>query len=773
MSNDSRLDLATKASVTSGSDTWHSTGVEGVLRPLHLSDGPHGLRQQPEDGDHLGLGSSVPATCFPPAVGLGSTWNPDLVRRVGRALGAEASSLGVDVVLGPGMNIKRSPLCGRNFEYVSEDPHVTARIAAALVEGIQAEGVGACVKHFAANNQETDRHRVSAEVDDRTLREIYLPAFEEVIRTTEPAMVMSSYNRLNGVYTSQDPWLLTDLLREEWGFEGVVVSDWGAVVDRVAAVRAGLDLEMPPTGTDQVLVEAVERGELDESVLDTVVERLRRVQERVNPDTSRPLEHEANDALAREAAREALVLLKNDGGALPLTADRSVAVVGEFARTPRYQGGGSSRVVPTRVHSALEAFGAAVSEGALKAVRFAAGFTLDGTDDPALTEDAVAAAREADTTVLFLGLPDSAESEGYDRTTIDLPARQLELLAEVREVSDRVVVVLSNGGVVSVAEWQDRADAVVEGWLLGQAGGAAVVDVLTGAVSPSGRLTETIPVRLRDHATYLNFPGENSVVRHGEGVFVGYRHFDTLDVPVAYPFGHGLTYTSFAYSGLEVVPTAEPGGESEKVGKAAEAGKAGETGEATENAWTVSFTVTNTGDRAGQEVAQLYTGVEQDHPTRPRRELRGFAKVALEPGESARVELPLTGRDLSVWDSRDQRWSLAAGTYTVAVGASSRDLPLVGEVTTAGDRYVRKLTKHCTVGEWRSHEIGGPVMAELIDSFPGLDDVPGELLEMARSLPLITLRTFGLGVTEELLDLLVDDIEARRQAAVERGEITG
>ncbi|PWV50246.1 glycoside hydrolase family 3 C-terminal domain-containing protein [Nocardiopsis sp. L17-MgMaSL7] len=743
MSNQPRPGLAAKASATSGSDTWHSTGLEGVLRPLHLADGPHGLRHQPDEGDHLGIGGSVPATCFPPAVGLGATWNPDLVRRVGAALGGEASAQGVDVVLGPGMNIKRSPLCGRNFEYVSEDPHVTARIAAALVEGVQSQGVGACVKHFAANNQETDRHRVSAEVDDRTLREVYLSAFEEVVRTAAPAMVMCSYNRLNGVHTSQDPWLLTDLLRGEWGFEGVVVSDWGAVVDRVAAVRAGLDLEMPPSGTDQAVVEAVERGELDESVLDTVVERLRRLQERVSADTSRPLEHEANDALAREAAREALVLLKNEGGVLPLAADRSVAVIGEFARTPRYQGGGSSRVVPTRVHAALEGF-----ERALGDVRFAAGFTLDGTADPALIEEAVAAASAADTAVLFLGLPDADESEGYDRTTISLPAPQLELLARVREVSERVVVVLSNGGVVSVAEWRDQADAVVEGWLLGQAGGAAVVDVLTGVVSPSGRLTETIPVRLSDHATYLNFPGEHGVVRHGEGVFVGYRHFDTLDVPVAYPFGHGLTYTTFSYSELEVVPNGD-------------------------GAWTVSFTVTNTGERAGQEVAQLYAGVEQDLPTRPRHELRGFAKVALEPGGSTRVDLPLTGRDLSVWDPRDQRWSLAAGTYTVAVGASSRDLPLRGEITTGGDRYVRPLTKHCTVGEWRSHAVGGPVMEEIIAGFPGLDDLPPEMLEMAGSLPILTLRTFGLGVTEEMLDLLVDDVEARRQAAIGRGEITG
>ncbi|MEU3017378.1 MULTISPECIES: glycoside hydrolase family 3 C-terminal domain-containing protein [unclassified Nocardiopsis] len=743
MSTAPRPDLAAKASATSGSDTWHSTGVEGVLRPLHLADGPHGLRHQPEEGDHLGIGGSVPATCFPPAVALGSTWNPDLVRRVGAALGGEASAQGVDVVLGPGMNIKRSPLCGRNFEYVSEDPHVTARIAAALVSGVQSRGVGACVKHFAANNQETDRHRVSAEVDGRALREIYLSAFEEVVRTTSPAMVMSSYNRLNGVYTSQDPWLLTELLRDEWGFEGVVVSDWGAVVDRVAAVRAGLDLEMPPSGTDRLVVEAVERGDLDESVLDTVVDRLRRLQERVSTDPTLPLEHEAHDALAREAAREALVLLKNEGGVLPLAPTRSVAVIGEFARSPRYQGGGSSRVVPTRVHSAWEAF-----ESALADVRFAPGFTVDGTTDPSLAEEAVTAAREADTAVLFLGLPDEAESEGYDRTTLDLPRNQLELLARVREVSERVVVVLSNGGVVSVAGWRGLADAVVEGWLLGQAGGAATVDVLTGAASPSGRLTETVPLRLSDHATYLNFPGENGVVRHGEGVFVGYRHFDTLDVPVAYPFGHGLTYTTFAYSELEVAPAGD-------------------------GAWTVTFTVTNTGDRSGQEVAQLYTGIEQDYPTRPRHELRGFAKVDLEPGGSTRVELPLTGRDLSVWDTRDQRWSLAAGTYTVSVGASSRDLRLRGEITTDGDRYVRPLTKYCTVGEWRSHPIGGPVMEEVIAAFPGMDDLAPEMLEMARSLPVVTLRTFGLGVTEEMVDLLVDDVETRRRAAVARGEFTG
>lgn len=738
-------DLAAKASATSGSGVWHSTPIPGVLRRLHLADGPHGIRQQPGEGDHLGLGDSLPATCFPPAVGLGATWNVDLVRRVGAALGTEASAMGVDVLLGPGMNIKRSPLCGRNFEYVSEDPHVTARIAAALVEGIQSEGVGACVKHFVANNQETDRMRSSSDVDERTLREIYLPAFEEVIRTTDPAMVMCSYNRLNGVYTGQDPWLLTTLLREEWGFEGAVVSDWGAVVDRVEAVRAGLDLEMPPTGTDDRIVDAVNRGELDESVLDTVVERLGRVQDRVATDTSRSPGHEAHQVLAREAAAEALVLLKNEDGALPLVPGRSIAVVGEFARTPRYQGGGSSHMVPTRVTGALDAFDEAAEEFP---VRFAPGFTLDGTAAPELADEAVALAQGSDTTVLFLGLPEALESEGFDRTDIDLPAEQVELLARIRRVSERVVVVLSNGGVVSVADWQDDADAVLEGWLLGQEGGAATVDVLTGAISPSGRLTETIPLKLSDHASYLNFPGEHGHVRYGEGVFVGYRHFDTLDRPVAYPFGFGLTYTTFDYSDLEI---SEDG----------------------TDAWTVAFTVTNTGTRAGQEVAQLYTGTAQEYPTRPVRELRGFAKVALGPGESARVELAVGGRDLSTWDTEHQRWSLVAGSHTVSVGASSRDIRLSGEIVSIGDRFVPPLTRRSTIEDWRANAIGGPVLAEIQAGMEELDSVPKELLRMADSMPIVALSTFELGVTEEMVDLLVADVEARRRAAIERGEVTG
>ncbi|MDS1271134.1 glycoside hydrolase family 3 C-terminal domain-containing protein [Lipingzhangella sp. LS1_29] len=737
-------DLAARAAATSGSDMWHTTPIPGELRRISLADGPHGLRKQPEDSDHLGIGTSLPATCFPPAVGLGASWNPELVHQVGAALGAEASSLGVDVLLGPGMNIKRSPLCGRNFEYVSEDPHVTARIAAALVTGIQSTGVGACVKHFAVNNQETDRMRVSADVDERTLREIYLAAFEQVIRETNPSMVMCSYNRINGVYASQHPWLLTELLRGEWGFEGPVVSDWGAVADRVAALAAGLDLEMPPSGTDDRIVSAVRNGDLPESVVDTAVGRLKHLQDRVSSDSSRNVDHAGHDALARAVARECAVLLKNENDVLPLDPTSSLAVIGEFARTPRFQGGGSSHVVPTTVHAAVDVLDGSCSGP----VTFAPGFRLDGQPDAALVEEAVQVAANHDIAVLFLGLPDAAESEGYDREDIELPEVQRDLLIQVRGVCDRVVVVLSNGGVVSVSDWEDNASAVLEGWLLGQAGGAALADLLTGVVSPSGRLTETIPLRLADHPSYLSFPGEHGHSLYGEGLYVGYRYFDTVQRPVAYPFGHGLTYTSFSYSDLELT---------------------------TENdtTWTVSCTVTNTGGRAAAEVPQLYVGVQESHPTRPSHELRGFAKVFLEPGESTRVQFPLTGRDLSTWDRTHQRWSLAAGTYTVTVGASSRDPRLSTTLVTAGDRFVAPLGAHSTISEWRAHPIGGPVLAEQMRFMRGADGISEEMVQMAGGMPLSALCSFNMGVTTEMLDQLVAGVEEQRQQAIARGEITG
>ena len=512
------LTVDEKAALCSGSGFWHTRAIERLDIPsIMVSDGPHGLRIQADGGDHLGLDASLPATCFPPAVTVASSWDVDLAGRIGDAIGTEARAAGLGVVLGPGVNIKRSPLCGRNFEYLSEDPHLAGGLATAMVHGIQSHGVGASLKHFAANNQETDRLRVSAEVDERTLREIYLPAFEQVVTRARPWTVMCAYNRINGTYASQDPWLLTELLRDEWGFDGLVVSDWGAVNDPVAAVAAGLDLEMPSTGgmSAQAIVAAVADGTLDEAALDLAVTRVLALVEharagaatRADPAEASP-DFDAHHALAREAAAQGAVLLKNDGALLPLrlTSGQRVAVIGEFARTPRYQGAGSSQVNPTRVDDALAALQDGAPEGVT--VDFAPGFTVDAAepDDPTLAADAVRCATGADVVVLFLGLPAAAESEGFDRTHLSLPRRQLAVLDAVAAANPNVVVVLANGGVVTTAECDRHAAAILECWLGGQASGGAVADLLLGAANPSGKLAETIPLRLEDTPSHLNFP---------------------------------------------------------------------------------------------------------------------------------------------------------------------------------------------------------------------------------------------------------------------------
>ncbi|MFV2174884.1 glycoside hydrolase family 3 C-terminal domain-containing protein [Actinomadura sp. LOL_016] len=720
-----RLSLEERASLTSGRDTWHTEEVRDVPA-ITLADGPHGVRRQRKGaGDALGLTDSVPATCFPPAVALGSSWDADLARRVGEALAREASALGADVLLGPGVNIKRSPLCGRNFEYFSEDPHVSGVMGAALVAGIQSRGIGACVKHFAVNNQETDRMRVSADVDEQTLREIYLPAFEHIVRTAAPAMVMCSYNRINGVYASENPWLLTEVLREEWGFEGVVVSDWGAVNDRVAALAAGLDLEMPPTRTDQEIVDAVRAGRLDDGAVTRAADRVTGLAHRVR-DAERfdDWDVDAHHELAREAARGSIVLLKNDG-VLPLESPGRVAVVGELARTPRYQGHGSSHVVPTRLDNAWDALRERTG------ATFAAGYRLDGEPDAALAAEAAEAVASAGVAVVFLGLPDEAESEGFDRTTIDLPSVQTDLLRRVAAACPRVVVVLANGGVVSVAEWQDAAGAVLEGWLPGQAGGSAIADLLLGAHSPSGRLTETIPNRLADVPSHLHFPGADGHVVYGEGRYVGYRHHDTLGTDVAYPFGHGLSYTRFEYSDLD----------------------ARETGP---NAWTVEVTVANAGERAAHEVVQLYVAFDEERPTRPRHELRGFTKVLLAPGERTRVRFALTGRDIAQWSVSRGDWRVDAGAFTVEVGASSRDIRLRAELTTPGDGRTAALGRMSTLGEWLDHPVGSRVLAARLRGAGGLTAQGSPaLMALARGIPLAKFSTFGIGLTGDVVDELV------------------
>jgi beta-glucosidase len=697
----SDLTLEEKASLTSGADFWTTKAIDRLGIPsVMMTDGPHGLRKQSGSTDHLGLASSVPATCFPPAVGIGSSFDPEIIERVGAAIGVEAAIENVAVVLGPGINIKRSPLCGRNFEYFSEDPIVSGILGAASVRGIQSKGVGTSLKHLAANNQEFDRMRASSDVDPRPLREIYLRGFERVVRDAAPWTVMCSYNKLNGVWTSEDPWLLTSVLRDDWGFDGLVVSDWGAVNDRVAGVAAGLDLEMPASGgrTDAQLVAAVRAGTLPESVLDTAAARaidlVRKAGER--PAVAGPLDVDAHHALAREAAGRSIVLLKNDGALLPLAADQKIAVIGAFATEPRFQGAGSSLINPTRVDNALDELRVVGGEN----VSYAAGFAVEGGAVAAsgrtaeeLRAEAVGVARTADVAVLFLGLPAAEESEGFDRDHIDLPAEQLAVLDAVLEVNPRVVVVLSNGGVVALP-FADRVPAIIESWLLGQAGGGAVADVLYGAVNPSGKLAETVPVRLEDNPSFGNFPGEFGHVRYGEGLLVGYRWYDAKGLDVTFPFGHGLSYTTFEYTGA----TAEVGADGGIV---------------------VRLDVTNSGDRDGREVVQVYVAPTTSIVQRAPRELKAFSSVALAAGETRSVELVVRREDLAYWDIRVDRWVIEGGEYTVEVAASSRDIRSRVSVEISGDAVHQELTMNSSVGDLMTHPIAGPIVQQALGGLMG------------------------------------------------------
>lgn len=731
------LALEQKASLLNGRDFTTTKPVEAAgIPPIVLVDGPHGVRPPDTAADHLGVNASLPATCFPPAVAVGSSWDPEVAARVGAAVGREARAYGIHVVLGPGVNIKRSPLCGRNFEYYSEDPLLSGVLAAAHVEAMQGEGVGASVKHFAANNQETGRMQVSADVDERTLREIYFPAFERVVTSARPATVMCAYNRINGVYASQNHWLLTEVLRDEWGFDGLVVSDWGAVGDRVAALAAGLDLAMPGDGGagEAKLVEAVRTGVLDEAVVDRSVRRVQALTAYV-ADATNGLPEEEHHALARELAAECVVLLKNDGNALPLAADARIAVIGDFAVAPRFQGGGSSHINATRTTAALDAMRSLAADGSR--VGFARGFALDGGGDAdALRAEAVAAAREAEVAVVFAGLAETDESEGYDRETLDLPPAQVEVIRAVASVASRTVVVLSNGGVVSLEGWHDDVDAIVEGWLLGQAGGAAIADILYGAVNPSGHLAESVPMRLQDNPTYLNFPGENGHVRYGEGVMVGYRYYNTVDLPVRYPFGHGLSYTAFETSNL----TATLAGD---------------------DTASVSVTVTNTGTRAGKHVVQVYVATSAGPVRRPVRELRAFEKISLEPGESRTVTLTLDRRAFAYYDTTHGGWVVAGGEYAVQIGRNAADVVAETTLTLVGDALVQPLSHESPVGDWFAHPIVGPeLITRLSAGMPPQDPEQAEenarLLRMVHSMPMSQFLAFtGDALTAEHLDELI------------------
>jgi beta-glucosidase len=719
------LTLEEKAGLTSGKDFWHTKSA-GDVPSVMVTDGPHGLRKQAGSGDHLGLADSVPATCFPPAVGLGASFDPELAHRVGAALGRETAIENVAVLLGPGVNIKRSPLCGRNFEYFSEDPVVSGVIGAAWVNGVQSQGVGTSLKHFAANNQETDRLRVSSDVDARTLREIYLRGFERVVKDAQPWTVMCAYNRINGVYASEDPWLLTRVLRDEWGFDGLVVSDWGAVNDRVAGLIAGLDLEMPSSGgrTDAEIVAAVRAGTLDEAVVDRAAARVARLALSATPAEG-TLDVDAHHALAREAAGRSIVLLKNDDDILPLAADTRVAVIGAFATEPRYQGAGSSLINPTRLDRALDEIRAVASAD----VAHAAGCPLapDAGDEEIerLRAEAVDTAAASDVALVFLGLPARLESEGFDRETIELPAVQLELLDAVLAANPRVVVVLSHGGVVALP-FADRVPAILDASLLGQAGGGATADVLYGVVNPSAKLTETVPVRIQDTPSYGSFPGEFGHVRYSEGLFVGYRWYDARDMAVTFPFGHGLSYTTFEYGAASARVTDE--GDLE-----------------------VRVTVRNAGDRDGREVVQVYTGLEDSAVSRPVRELKAFANVALAAGESREVTLRVRRSDLAYWDVRVDGWVVESGTYRVDVAASSRDIRATVEVAVDGDVVVLPVSRNSSLGEVFADPIAAEALQAVMEKSGNAGLIASqdeELRQMMASFPVGRMGSFGVGEDE-------------------------
>ncbi|MEU5757383.1 glycoside hydrolase family 3 C-terminal domain-containing protein [Nocardia sp. NPDC047648] len=724
-----------RAALGSGADFWTTKAI-GPVASVTMTDGPHGVRRQAGSTDHLGLAESLPATCFPPAVGLAQSWDTDLVRRVGAALGREARALGVDVLLGPGVNIKRDPRGGRNFEYYSEDPLLTGLLGAAWVTGLQSTGVGASLKHFAANNAEHDRMRSSSDVDPRPLREIYLRGFAHIVRTARPWTVMCSYNRINGVPAAQNRRLLTDVLRGEWGFDGAVVSDWGAVADRPAAVTAGLDLEMPGGSgvSDAQVMAAMEAGTLDPADVDRAARNVATLAARVVAGRATAHTVDTTDdhhRLAREVAARCVVLLRNDRGLLPLTPGRSLAVIGEFATEPRYQGGGSSHVNPARLDVPLDEIRALAGSGT---VSYRRGFATDDTDadNDALRAEAVAAAATADVAVLFLGLAATQESEGFDREHLELPAEQLDLLDAVVRVQPDTVVVLAHGGVVRLGPVAASAPAILDGGLLGQAGGGALADVLFGVVNPSGRLAETVPVRLQDTPAYLNFPGENSHVRYGEGLYVGYRWYDSREMDVCYPFGHGLSYTTFDYSDLTLT--------------ASEAGI------------TVRVGVTNTGSRAGREVVQVYTALPGSSVTRPARELKGVAVTAeLEPGAREEISMLLRRDDLAYWETRVDRWIVEGGAYRVWAGASSRDLRVSGLVDVAGEELRIPITAESTLGE----ALADPrAAAALADVFGGMAESMGDasalgvdMMRMIASIPLN--RLTGFGVDPQKLDALL------------------
>lgn len=642
----SKMTLKQKADLLTGKDFWQTMNYDELGIPsLFLSDGPHGIRKQAAAADHLGLNASIPSTCFPTAATMANSWNEGLGEKMGEALGDEAASLNVNVLLGPGTNMKRNPRCGRNFEYFAEDPYLAGKMAASYIRGIQANGTSACVKHFAGNNQEERRMVSDSVVDERTLREIYLTAFEIAVKEGKTKSIMTSYNRVNGTHADENTHLLRDILRGEWGFDGVVISDWAGTNNKVNSTIAGSDIEMPSCkyGSDDV-VKAVEAGELDIKYVDECVERiLTLIESTTAGEKGKPFDVKAHHALARECAEESIVLLKNDG-VLPLAQNTKVAVIGDFAENPRYQGAGSSVVNPTELDTVLK------SLGGLESIGYAKGFDRYGKRKSGLIKKAVKLAKKADVVILCLGLDEVSEAEGLDREHIRIPQNQIELFRQVKLYSKKLVLVLSCGSAIETG-WCRSADAIVYGCLSGQAGAGAVIDVITGKVNPSGKLAETFPVKYEDCPSASHFPGKQMTVEYREALYIGYRYYDTAKVPVSYPFGYGLSYTTFEYSDLTV----------------------DEKG--------VTFKIKNTGEYDGAEIAQLYVGKKDGKIFRPAKELKGFKKVFIKKGETAAVKIAFDDKTFRYFNVKTDKWETEGGDYELYIGASIADIRLESRIS--------------------------------------------------------------------------------------------
>ena len=682
-----QMTLEEKAALCIGASPWTTTPVDRLGVPeMIVSDGPHGVRRVP-DVNALAV-KSLPATCFPTASCLASTWDVDLIHKMGEALAEECIALDVDVLLGPGANMKRSPLGGRNFEYFSEDPYLAGEMAASIINGIQSRGVGTSLKHYAANNQEFQRFSINAEVDERTLREIYLPAFEKAVKQAQPWTVMCSYNKVNGTFASEHHYLLTDILKDEWGFEGLIVSDWGAVRDRIAALKGGVDLEMPGPQERRVqaILDAVHSGELDEAVLDGAVRRILNIvfKAKDTPKTG-TFDADAHHELAHQIASEGMVLLKNNG-LLPLKDQQHIAVIGRAAEQAHFQGGGSSHINPTKVAVPFKELQAQAKNAELT---YAEGYPTDNSFRQDLIDQAVSLARSADVAVLYIALPTFKESEGYDRTDLDLTEQQITLIKAVSKVQPNTVVVLNNGAPVAMSGWIDGVAAVLESWMMGQAGGAAIADVLFGRVNPSGKLAETFPLKLSDTPAYINWPGGAGEVHYGEGLFIGYRYYDAKEIPVQFPFGHGLSYTTFSYSNAKV---------SSKSFKDVDG-------------VIVWVDVTNSGKIAGKEIVQVYVHDQKSGLVRPPKELKGFAKVELQPGETKTVSIELDFRAFAYYHPEYKKWITEDGDFDIQVAASAVDIRQTLTVTLKSTLELPCiLDKESTMREWMADPHGNVVL---------------------------------------------------------------